>query len=109
MGEPIIMFCDRRTDRQRSDHYMMSLLCSRRHKKNVHYKGQYVVTKFDINRGYQTSVGLILSLLNELNKRILCEPLESIILFYSTSSIILVINLHEFNILFITYPQKYNY
>ena len=38
---------------------------------------------------------------------LLCEPLESIIalLFYSTSSINLVINLYEFNI-FITYPEK---
>ena len=36
-----------------------------------------------IHRGYQMSVGLILNLLNELNKSILCEPLVSIILFYS--------------------------
>ena len=32
--------------------------------------------------------------------------LASIILFYSASSINLVMNLHEFNILFITYPKK---
>ena len=52
------------------------------------------------------NVGLILNLLNELNKSILCEPLASITLFYSTSLINLVMNLHEFNILFITYSQK---
>ena len=52
------------------------------------------------------SVGLILNLLNELNKSILCEPQMSIILFYSTSSINFVMNLHKFNILFITYPKK---
>ena len=52
------------------------------------------------------SVGLILNLLNELNKCILCEPLVSIISFYSTSSINLVMNLHKFNILFITYPKN---
>ena len=52
------------------------------------------------------SVGLILNLLYELNKSILCEPLARIILFYSTSSINLVMNLHEFNILFITNSQK---
>ena len=51
-------------------------------------------------------VGLILNLLNKLNKTMLCEPLVSMILFHSASSIILVMNLHEFNILFITYPQK---
>jgi hypothetical protein len=46
------------------------------------------------------SVGLILKyLLKELNKILLCEPLASIILFYSTSSINLVLNLHEYNIL----------
>ena len=44
------------------------------------------------------SVGLILNLLNELNKSILCEPL--------VSSINLVMNLHKFNILFITYPKE---
>ena len=33
------------------------------------------------------SVGLILNLLNELNKSILWEPLASIILFYSTSEL----------------------
>ena len=39
------------------------------------------------------SVGLILNLLNKINKTILCEPL--------TSSINLVINMHEFIILFV--------
>jgi hypothetical protein len=50
------------------------------------------------------SLGLILNLLNELNKIILCEPLANIEenRFYSTSSINLVLNLHEYNILFIT-------
>ena len=44
------------------------------------------------------SVGLILNFLNEFNKSIL---------FYSTNSINLVLNMHKFNILFITYlPQK---
>jgi hypothetical protein len=38
----------------------------------------------------------ILNLLNELNKIILCEPLASIILFYSTNLINLVLNLHEY-------------
>ena len=61
--------------------------------------------KFCRNRGYQMSVGLILYLLNELNKNILCGPLVSIIFIYSMSSINLVMNLHEFNVLFITYPQ----
>ena len=42
------------------------------------------------------NVGSILNLLNMLNKSILCEPLESI-LFYSTCSINLVINLHKHN------------
>ena len=51
-------------------------------------------------------VFLILNLLNELRKSILCEPQTSIILFHSTSSINLVMNQHEFNILFITYPKK---
>jgi hypothetical protein len=45
------------------------------------------------------SVGVILNLLNELNKIILCEPLASIILLYSMSSINLVLNLHKYNIL----------
>ena len=58
------------------------------------------------NRGNKMSLGLILNLLNELNKSISCEPLVIIILFYSTSSIPLVMNLHEFNIPFITYPKK---
>jgi hypothetical protein len=45
-----------------------------------------------------------LSLTNKTSlKIILCEPLASIILFYPTSSINLVLNLHEYNILFITY------
>ena len=57
-----------------------------------------------VHRGYQMSVGLMLSLLNELNKSILYEPLASII-FYSASSINLVMNMPEFNILFITYPK----
>ena len=52
------------------------------------------------------SVGLMLKLLNELNKSILCEPLARIILFYLTSLINSVMNLHEFNILFITHPKK---
>ena len=39
------------------------------------------------------SVGFILNLMNKLNKRILCEHFVSIILFYSTSSINLVMNL----------------
>jgi hypothetical protein len=54
------------------------------------------------NRGYWMSVGLILNLLNELDK-IIWEPLGSIILFYLTSSINLVLNLHKYEILFITY------
>jgi hypothetical protein len=51
------------------------------------------------------SVSSILNLLNEVNKIILCEPLASMILFYSTSSINSAMNLHEFNILFITYQK----
>jgi hypothetical protein len=43
-------------------------------------------------------VGSILTLLNELNKIILCQPLAILILFYSTSSINLVMNLHEYSI-----------
>ena len=61
---------------------------------------------YQIHRGYQMSVGLILNLLNELNKSILCEPLASMILFYLSSSINLVMNLHKFNILIITYPKR---
>ena len=68
------------------------------------YTSPYTSQTF-LYRGYQMSVGLILNLLNELNKSILCEPLASIILFYSMSSINLVMNLYEFNILF-TYPNK---
>ena len=49
------------------------------------------------------SVCLMLKLLNELNKGKLCEPLGSIILFHSKSSTNLVMNLHEFNILFLFY------
>jgi hypothetical protein len=51
------------------------------------------------------SVRSILNLFNQLIKIILCESLASIIdlLFYSMSSINLVLNLNEFNILFITY------
>ena len=59
-----------------------------------------------VYRGYQMSVGLMLDLLNKFNKSLLCEPLASIILFYSTRSINLVTNLYEFNFLFITYPKK---
>jgi hypothetical protein len=51
------------------------------------------------------SVGSILNLLNELNKYIICEPLASIILFSSTHSIDLVMELHEYDILFIKYPK----
>jgi hypothetical protein len=57
-----------------------------------------------IYRGYWMSVSSILNLLHELNKIILCETLASIILFYSTRAINSVMNLHEFNILLITYP-----
>ena len=42
-------------------------------------------------------LGSKLNLLNDLNKRILCEPLARIIIFYSTSSVNFVMNLHEFN------------
>ena len=49
------------------------------------------------------SIDLILNLLNVLNKDILCKPLVGKILFYSTESINVVINLHEFNNLFITF------
>ena len=54
------------------------------------------------------SVGLILNLLDKSNKKIpvLHEPLVSIISFYVTSSIHLVMNLHESYILFVTYPKK---
>jgi hypothetical protein len=45
---------------------------------------------------------LLLNLLNELAKLILCEALPSIISFLPTSLINLVINDHEFEILFIT-------
>jgi hypothetical protein len=44
------------------------------------------------------TVSSILNLLHELNKIILCQPLVSIILLYSTSVINSVINLHEFKI-----------
>ena len=65
-----------------------------------------VVKLCNIYRGYQMSVGLILNLLNQLNKSIICEPMTRLILFYSKSSINLVMNLHDFNILFITYTKK---
>ena len=52
------------------------------------------------------SVGLLLNLLNKLKKSILCYPLASIILFYSTSSINLLMNLHKFNILFLHTPKR---
>jgi hypothetical protein len=42
------------------------------------------------------SVGSKLNLLNELNKLIICEPLASIILLYSTSSINLEMERHEY-------------
>ena len=51
------------------------------------------------------SVGLILNLLNELNKSSIMRAFGSIILFYSMISINLVMNLHKFNILFIQ-PKK---
>jgi hypothetical protein len=51
------------------------------------------------------NVSSILNLLHELNKIILCGPLASILLFYSTSARNSVMNLHEFNILFITYQK----
>jgi hypothetical protein len=57
------------------------------------------------NRGYWMSVSSMLNLLHELNKIILCKPLASKIIFSSTSSINSVMNLHEFNILFITYQK----
>jgi hypothetical protein len=54
------------------------------------------------------SVSAILNILHKLNKIILCEPLASIILFHITCSINSVMNLHEYNILFITYPCIFN-
>ena len=51
------------------------------------------------HREYQMSVGLILNLLNELNKSIQCEHIYTIH-FHKFS------NEHEFNILFITYPNR---
>ena len=59
-----------------------------------------------MHKGYQMCVGLILILFNKLNKNISRNPLASIILLYSISLINLVKNLHEFNILFITFPQN---
>jgi hypothetical protein len=56
-------------------------------------------------RGYWMSVSSILNLLNELNM-LLCEPLASMILFYWTSLLNSVINLHEFNILLITFQKN---
>ena len=64
----------------------------------IHRLGDYGTR---IYRGYQMSVGLILTLLNKLNGSIEAR----IILFYSTSSINLVMDLHEFNSLFMTYAQ----
>ena len=69
-------------------------------KQTFHYTCQLRKCWKGIHRGYQMDVGSILNLC------ILCKHLASIISFYSTSSINLVTNLHEFNILFITYPQK---
>ena len=43
-------------------------------------------------------VGLILTLLNELKKKILCDPLATIILFYLTSLMNLALNMHEYSI-----------
>ena len=54
-----------------------------------------------VNRGYQMSVGFNTEFMERVG--ILFEPLASIILFYSISSINLVMNLHEFNLLFVTY------
>ena len=51
---------------------------------------QYFIYMYIINRGYQMSLGLILNLLNKLNKSVFN----------------LVMNLHKFDILFITYSQK---
>jgi hypothetical protein len=45
------------------------------------------------------------NLLNKLNEIILCEPLASLILIYSTSLINSVMNLQEYNIRFFTYPK----
>ena len=70
------------------------------------YESRPQHTSCQCYREYQMSVGLILNLLNKLNKCILCESLTSIMSFYSTSSINLVMYQHEFNILFITYSQK---
>ena len=52
------------------------------------------------------TVGLILNLMKMLNKSILCEPLVSIILFYSTSSINLVMNLHHLIFYLSLIPKK---
>ena len=67
-------------------------------------QGWFIRNIYTLYRGYQMSVGLILYLLNKLNKSILCKPLVSIILFYSISSINLVTSLHEFNIYFYHIP-----
>ena len=48
------------------------------------------------------SVGSIPNLLNNFNKKYIVSK----IVFYSMSSINLVMNLHKFNILFITYIPK---
>jgi hypothetical protein len=52
------------------------------------------------------NVSLILIFLSNLDIIILCEPLASKTLFYPTSSINLRMNLHECNILFITYQKQ---
>ena len=51
------------------------------------------------------SVSLILNLLNELNKSVLCEPLVSIIKFKEFNKITNLL-VHKFNILCITLAQK---
>ena len=45
-----------------------------------HFETSHLSVPLMIYRGYQMSVGLILSVLNELNKSVLCEPLTSTIL-----------------------------
>jgi hypothetical protein len=48
------------------------------------------------------SAGSIMNLLKELNKIIMCEPLASIILLYSTTLINLVMNLYEYIIFYLS-------
>jgi hypothetical protein len=62
-------------------------------------------THDELYRGYWMSVSSILNLLHKLNKTIFCEPLAGKILFYWTSAINSLMNLHEFNILFVTYQK----